>query len=132
MNSSGYTIVFGGPIFEPEAFLKTSGLMAQIIRRGEMLCRGELAEESWLEFGDTSEILVGLDAATEVLDFLHANREELVRLSEFPGVTTRSLNIFGSAQWCSTDFGPADMALMCELSLAFSICVYPDGRINFR
>src|SRR4051812_32517454 len=117
MNRSGFTIVFGGPDFQPEEFLHESRLEPFIVHRGDTLRRGGAAAESWLEFAELHDGTHPLDAATEALDFLRAYRDEFVRLSHFPGVVTRALNFFGNADSCSMEFEPADIALLHELAV---------------
>jgi len=124
MNQSGFTIVFGGPNFQPERFLRDSRLEPSIIHRGDTLSSGDVADESWLEFADVHDGTYPLDAATDALDFLQTHRAEFVRLSRFPGVVTRTLNFFGDADSCSMELAPADIALLHELSIHVSICAY--------
>ena len=130
MNQSGFTIVFGGPDFQPEEFLRGSRLEPSIVRRGDTLRDGDLADESWLEFADVHDGTYPLDAATEALDFLQSHHDEFVRLSRFPGVVTRTLNFFGNADSCSMDLEPADIALLHELSVHVSICAYTHATGN--
>jgi len=112
---SGYTLVFGGPDFRPEDFLRSCPRLAA-------LADGERAEDSWLEFADIHDGTYPMDAATEALDFIRSYREEFMRLSHFAGVATRALNFFGDAESCSFELDPSDIALLHELSLCVSIC----------
>lgn len=122
---SGFTIVFGGPEFQPAAFLRDSPLEPRVIHRGDPLAHGGFADESWLEFADIHTGPYPLDAATEALDFLASRRDEFLRLSRFPGVVTRTLNFFGDADSCSMELNPAAITLLHELSLHVSLCPYP-------
>ena len=45
----------GGPDFLPEQFLRDSRLEPSIIHRGDALPRGDIADESWLEFADVQD-----------------------------------------------------------------------------
>jgi hypothetical protein len=130
MHQSGFTIVFGGPDFQPEQFLRDSRLEPSIIHRGDTLLRGDVADESWLEFADVHDGTYPLDAATEALDFLQSHRDEFTRLSRSPGVVTRTLNFFGDADSCSMELEPADIALLHELSVHVSICAYSHATGN--
>ena len=127
MIRSGFTIVFGGPSFQPKEFLRDSSLDPSIFHRGDVLSSGSVAEESWLEFGDVHDGTYPLDIGAEAMDFLRAHRDGFIRLSRFPGVVRRSLNIFGDADSCSVELEPDDIALLHELSMHLSICAYRDG-----
>lgn len=130
---SGFTLVFGGPDFDPEAFLSGSPLAAvvdHVVRRGTPLRDGRPAYESWIEFNDIHEGTYPLDAFTEALDFLQSHHDEFLRLSSFPGVATRTLNFFGDAETCTMDIEPARIALLHQLSLHLSICPYPNATRN--
>lgn len=120
----GFTIVFGGPEFQPADFLQDSKLAsaAKVVMRGQSLRNGHPAAESWLEFSDLQA--GGLDTATEALDLLQAHRQEFRRLAQAPGVVTRSLNIFGTAESCSLELAPEDIALLHELGLHLSVLPY--------
>lgn len=124
MNQSGFTIVFGGPDFQPEEFLRDSRLEPSIVHRGDALRSGNPAAESWLEFDDIHNGTYPLDAANEALDFLQSHHDEFARLSRFHGVVTRTLNFFGDAASCSMELAPAHIALLHELSVHVSICAY--------
>lgn len=128
MSQSGFTIVFGGPDFAPQEFLRSCTLKPNIVHRGDRLRDGSLAEESWLEFADIHEGTYPLDLATEALDFLQSYREELLRLARFPGVVTRTLNFFGDTNSCWIELEPAYIALLQELSLHVSIYPYADAN----
>lgn len=124
---SGFTLVFGGPDFVPDDFLNGSRLTSfvdHVIRRGAPLRNGKLADESWIEFEDIHEGTYPLDAFTEALDFLQDYQDEFLRLANFPGVTTRTLNFFGDAGTCTMEIEPTRIALLHELSLHLSICPY--------
>lgn len=130
MSQSGFTIVLGGPDFDPEEFLRGSTLELSIVHRGDKLRNGSLADESWLEFADIREGTYPLDAAAEAVDFLQSRREEFLRLSRFPGVVTRTLNFFGDADSCMVEFAPTEIALFQELLLHVSICPYSNVTGN--
>jgi hypothetical protein len=124
MEKSGFTIVFGGPEFQPRRFVPESKLPTTVVLRGDVLRDGQVASESWVEFADIRNGTYPLDAAGEAFDFLASNREEFVRLSQFAGVVTRTLNFFGDGDSCSMEFEPADIALLHALSMRVSISVY--------
>lgn len=124
-NTCGFTLVFGGPDFLPEEFLKDSPLQPSgIAHRGATLSSGNAAEDSWLQFDDLHAGSYPLDAATEALDYLASDREEFQRLAQFPGVIFRTLNFFGDANTCSITLDPEAISLLHELSLAVTVDVY--------
>ncbi len=121
---SGFTIVFGGPEFVPDEFLRNSSLpfdTYRVIHRGAILSDGQPATESWIDFADIYDGKYPSDAGREAVDFLASHFEEFVRLSGFPGVITRTLNFFGDADSCSMELDPSHIALLHQLSLYISI-----------
>ncbi|MCP5521881.1 MAG: hypothetical protein H7A46_10085 [Verrucomicrobiales bacterium] len=122
MKQAGFTIVFGGPNFLPDDFLRSSTLEPSIVRQGDTLADGSLARESWLEFSDIHEGTYPLDVAMEALDFLQSHCQELIRLARFPGVVTRTLSFFGDADSCMMELDPTGIGLLHELSLHVSVC----------
>ena len=120
---SGFTIVFGGPDFQPESFLHESDLEPNVVmHRGDLMSDGRAAEESWLEWYDIHKTTY-LDAKREALYFLLDQQKELARLSSFPGVDFRTLNFFGDANSCSMTLSPEDTALLHELGIQVSVSV---------
>jgi hypothetical protein len=128
--TSGFTIVFGGPDFEPEEFLRTSRLKPHVIHRGDALRSGEIADESAIEFADVRVGTYPLDVFAEAIDFIDSHREEFRRLTGFPGIVTRTLNFFGDERSCTMEIVPAEIALLHELSLHVSICPYFQSTEN--
>jgi hypothetical protein len=130
---SGFNIVFGGPEFIPGDFLRDSRLPSgaeHVVERGAVLKNGEVAGESWIEFADIREGSYPLDAFSEALWILRNYREEFLRLSRFPGVMIRTLNIFGDDATCTMEISPADIALLHELSVHLSICPSGSGEVT--
>lgn len=123
---SGYTIVFGGNDFIPGSFIDNSSLAryAHIVHKGTTLKNGTPAESSWLEFSDIRKGSYPLDLAWEATDFLAAHQDEFLRLSHYPGITFRTLNLFGDAASCSIEFEPNRITLLHTLSIHLSITVH--------
>jgi len=120
-------LVFGGVEFDPQKFLANSpleSLVDAVVLRGSKCPDGSLAKESWIEFDDVHEGKYPLDMGWEAADFLAEHREEFLRLSRFPGVTSRSLNFFGDMDSCDLTFEPERIALLNDLSLRLSITPY--------
>ena len=127
---SGFTLVFGGPEFSPEAFLSSSRLAIldpHIVRRGDLLQNGTAACESRIEFSDIYDGRYPLDAFSEALSLLRQYRHEFVEISNASGVVTRSLSFFGDPDSCIILMEPPCIALLHELALHVSITPYTDG-----
>lgn len=121
---SGYTMCFSGVDFDPDEFLKNSKLKPDVVsRRGEKI-KGRTIEESALIFDDIREGKYRLDPTYEAIDLLEIEIEEFTRLSKFPGVTNRTLTVFGSADCCSTDLKPSQINILHCLEMELSIGSY--------
>jgi len=131
---SGFTLVFGGEDFSPDAFLRGGGDLledgAKISRRGEPASDGRVHEHSELAFYDVHKGSYPLDPVSEAIWLLFSNRNEFFRLSRFPGIDWRTLNIFGDPASCNVALSAADRALLQIFDLAFSVCPMACSEIS--
>ncbi|HAV62058.1 MAG TPA: hypothetical protein DCY13_06800 [Verrucomicrobiales bacterium] len=127
-NLSGFTLVFGGDGFAPDEFLSENALLlkagGKVMNRGTVSRAGKPADCAWIEFSDVRAGTYPLDPVSEVVDLLVSCKKEFLCLAFYPGVSFRSLSIFGDNRSCTLEITEDDLRLLGEFSLAISVTPY--------
>jgi hypothetical protein len=122
---SGFSLIFGGDDFRPDEFLRDSialvTLGATIVRKGQRTVSGTVPDHSAVEFYDVRNGTYPLDPVSEALDLLRSHRDEFLRLADFPGVSMRTLNIFGDSASCLLVISSSDLGFLHGFSLGISV-----------